>query len=572
MKQMQPDHRFLDDLTETSTRVEPARVVDDPDAASWDTACDVLVVGVGLAGVCAALRTAEDKSLDIIAIDRGDGGGASKLSGGVVYMGGGTRAQLEAGVEDTPENMASYLAYETGNIVRFDTVQRFARASVRFQDWLESYGARFGGPATTDKTSYPDEASLYFSGNELTVPARQRAKPVQRGHRAKPPKGGEPSDLSGQYLLPPLIASMERQPNVRFFRQTRATRMIVDRDGAVVGAEILRIPEGFAAWRHSKYMALSNNIVATALGLGGTLMSRIMRIESKKAKPMRIRVRKGVVLSAGGFGYNRAMMARTAPDYLASFPLGTIADDGSGIKLGMTVGGKTDLLDRISAWRFLYEPANWVKGCSIGPDGERLVGEEYYGARTGEAVFSRAGGKGWLITDEPLQAMVREEIRTMKKFLFQKIQFRAIQKQYTVSASTLEELASRIGVPADRMVNTIHTYNGYIERGEPDPLGKSEKYRRKIDIGPFYATDIGSALKLSPIPALTMGGLAVDEDTGEVLSNSGGKVKGLYAAGRTAVGICSHYYVSGLSLGDCVWSGLRAAETLKGNGGVQALV
>ncbi len=83
--------------------------------------------------------------------------------------------------------------------------------------------------------------------------------------------------------------------------------------------------------------------------------------------------------------------------------------------------------------------------------------------------------------------------------------------------------------------------------------------------------NIGEGLKLSPIPALTMGGLVVDEDTGEVLASEGGTVKGLYAAGRTAVGICSHYYVSGLSLGDCVWSGLRAAETLKGNGGVAAL-
>jgi hypothetical protein len=58
-KTVQPDNRFLDDLTETSDRVEPARVVADADAESWDAACDVLVVGVGLAGVCAALRTAE---------------------------------------------------------------------------------------------------------------------------------------------------------------------------------------------------------------------------------------------------------------------------------------------------------------------------------------------------------------------------------------------------------------------------------------------------------------------------------------------------------------------------------
>ena len=513
---MKPDHQFLDDLTPTSNRVEPAEVVADPDALSWDESCDMLVVGVGLAGVCAALRASEDSALAIITIDRGEGGGASKLSGGVIYMGGGTKAQKEAGITDDPENMANYLSFETGDIVRPETVRRFSEASSSFQDWLETYGARFGGPATEQKTSYPNDASLYYSGNELTVPGRERATPAPRGHRAKPESGGEPTKLSGQYLLPPLLRSMEEKPNVRFFRQTRATRLIVDGQGAVIGIEVQRMPSGFAAWRHSKAMAL--------------------------------------------------VMAKTAPDYLKSHPLGTIADDGSGIKLGMSVGAQTGSLDRISAWKFLYQPENWVKSCTVGPDGNRLVGEEYYGARTGEAVFSKAGGKGWMIMDQPLQQMVQEEIDGMDKMLFQKIQFRATQKDYTVSAPTLEELAFQIGVPADVMAETIRTYNDHITKGEPDPLGKSEKYRRTIDTGPYFATDIGDSLKVSPIPALTMGGLLVDEETGQVLSNEGGIVPGLYAAGRTAVGICSHYYVSGLSLGDCVFSGLRAAETIRDNG------
>lgn len=59
---------------------------------------------------------------------------------------------------------------------------------------------------------------------------------------------------------------------------------------------------------------------------------------------------------------------------------------------------------------------------------------------------------------------------------------------------------------------------------------------------------------------LTLGGLVVRERTGAVLSSYGAPVPGLYAAGRTAIGICSNAYVSGLSLADCVFSGRRAGK------------
>jgi 3-oxo-5alpha-steroid 4-dehydrogenase len=58
--------------------------------------------------------------------------------------------------------------------------------------------------------------------------------------------------------------------------------------------------------------------------------------------------------------------------------------------------------------------------------------------------------------------------------------------------------------------------------------------------------------------ALTLGGLKVDENSGQVLDANAIPVKGLYAAGRTAVGIPSNLYISGLSLADCVFSGRRA--------------
>jgi 3-oxo-5alpha-steroid 4-dehydrogenase len=72
--------------------------------------------------------------------------------------------------------------------------------------------------------------------------------------------------------------------------------------------------------------------------------------------------------------------------------------------------------------------------------------------------------------------------------------------------------------------------------------------------------DVSADSKLFPCPMITFGGLAVDEGTGLVKRADGSTIPGLYAAGRTAVGIASNSYVSGLSIADCVFSGRRAGR------------
>ena len=49
-----------------------------------------------------------------------------------------------------------------------------------------------------------------------------------------------------------------------------------------------------------------------------------------------------------------------------------------------------------------------------------------------------------------------------------------------------------------------------------------------------------------------------------MLGEVGVPIKGLYAAGRTAIGLPSKLYVSGLSAADCVFSGRRAARHASG--------
>jgi len=91
---------------------------------AWDDAADVVVVGYGGAGVVAALA-ARESGAEVLALDRYLGGGATTLSGGIVYAGGGTWVQREAGIDDDVDNMLAYLEAEVGDAVSASTLRRF---------------------------------------------------------------------------------------------------------------------------------------------------------------------------------------------------------------------------------------------------------------------------------------------------------------------------------------------------------------------------------------------------------------------------------------------------------------
>ena len=103
--------------------------VESADDVAWDSVADLVVVGYGGAGVCAALQ-ARELDLSVIAVDRFAGGGATRINGGVFYGGGGTEIQKEAGVGDTPEEMFRYLQLETQGVVSDETLRRFCETIV----------------------------------------------------------------------------------------------------------------------------------------------------------------------------------------------------------------------------------------------------------------------------------------------------------------------------------------------------------------------------------------------------------------------------------------------------------
>src|SRR5262245_24745617 len=104
------------DKPDSVTPIAAALDVGHPDEIAGSESADVVVVGWGAAGACAAIE-ARDAGASVIVIDRFEGGGASALSGGVVYAGGGTPQQQAAGHADTPQAMFAYLQHEVNGVV-----------------------------------------------------------------------------------------------------------------------------------------------------------------------------------------------------------------------------------------------------------------------------------------------------------------------------------------------------------------------------------------------------------------------------------------------------------------------
>src|SRR6476620_4930563 len=70
---------------------------------------DVVVVGFGIAGGCAALEAARAGARVLVLERAAVHGGTLAMSGGHFYLGGGTAVQRATGQPDSPEEMEKYL-------------------------------------------------------------------------------------------------------------------------------------------------------------------------------------------------------------------------------------------------------------------------------------------------------------------------------------------------------------------------------------------------------------------------------------------------------------------------------
>ena len=161
---------------------------------------DVLVVGFGIAGGCAAVEAAAAGASVLVLERAAVAGGTSALAGGHFYLGGGTVVQRATGHADSPDEMYAYLMAVTPD-PEPDKIRAYADGSAEHCDWLESLGFEF------ERSYYPEKAviqpqtqGLMYTGNEKVWPFRELAVPAPRGHKVP-----VPGDTQGARLVVDLL-------------------------------------------------------------------------------------------------------------------------------------------------------------------------------------------------------------------------------------------------------------------------------------------------------------------------------------------------------------------------------
>ena len=473
------------------------------EVTSWSDEFDVVVVGFGIAGGCAAVSAAAGGARVLVLERAAAAGGTTAMAGGHFYLGGGTAVQLATGHPDSAEEMYKYLV-AVSREPALDKIRAYCDGSVEHFNWLEALGFQFERSFYPGKVVVPPGTEgLSYTGNEKVWPFCEQAEPAPRGHSVP-----VPGELGGAAMVIDLLLKRAAELGVQMRYETGATNLIVE-DGAVAGV----------AWK------------------------RFTETGAVKAK--------SVIIAAGGFAMNAEMVAEYTPalgqerktkshGMVAPYILGNPNDDGLGIRMGVSAGGVAKNLDQLFITAAAYPPEILLTGVIVNKEGNRFVAEDSYHSRTSAFVLEQPEQTAYLIVDEAHLEM--PEMPLIK---------------FIDGYETVADIEAALGIPEGNLAATLTRYNANAANGEDPDFHKQSDYVAAQDTGPWGAFDL--SLGRAMYSGFTMGGLTVSLD-GEVLRADGSAIPGLYAAGACASNIAEDgkSYASGVQLGEGSFFGRRA--------------
>jgi tricarballylate dehydrogenase len=491
---------------------------------------NVVVIGAGNAGLCAALAAAE-QGARVTVLERApleERGGNSAFTAGafrITYDGASDLRRLMPDLTEAEwetNDFGSYpvesfyddMARVTESRCDPDLTETLVSGSLPTAEWLRGKGVRFG-PMYHSQAFKVDGRFRFWGG--LTVEA----------------VGG------GLGLVDTLSASAERA-GISLVYQARAVAL-VQQGGKLTGVET-RARDG------------STEVIPAD----------------------------AVVLASGGFQANTEWRTRyLGPGWDLAKVRGTRFNTGDGIRMALEIGARArgnwsgchavgwdrnapDFGDRRVGDGF--QKHSYPFGIIVNANGQRFVDEgadfrNLTYARYGREVLAQPHQFAWQIFDSKVTGLLRDEYRI---------------KQITrVTADTIEELTRKLdGVDPDAFLGTVKSYNEAVRVSIPfNPNVKDGRstegisppksnWANRIDTPPFEAYMITCGI------TFTFGGLDIDPRTGAVRADEGHPIPGLFACGELVGGLFYFNYPGGSGLTSGAVFG-RLAGTGAGRFGAQ---
>ena len=467
------------------------------DIHHWEQTTDLIVIGFGAAGSCAAIEARKAGS-NVLVLERSSGiGGTTSLATGHFYLGGGTRVQKANGIEDTADEMFTYLMENTPEPDEAK-IRAYADDSVDHFNWLVEQGVPFNDGYYRQKHfEQPTDECLIWSGNEKAWPYSQKAKPAPRGHKVEHVGSG------GGAVVMQRLGDTAKQAGVDFQFDARVTALVANESGRIVGVQ-------YKLFGEEKYA----------------------------------KAHKGVVIAAGGFSFNKEMVQEHCPELVSQnvWPQGTNNDDGSGIQLGIGAGGKAIHMSQIFLTAPFYPPESLLKAILINKHGKRFINEDSYHSRSATASINQPDGIAYLICDNAVFG--RPELGL----------------QELIDAwESVEEMEQDLELPEGSLQQTLAEYNKHAANGEDPEFHKYADWLQPLQEPPFAA--LQCSFGKSNYTGFTLGGLAVSIDAEVLDANNhaipGLYAAGACASNIAQDGTG---YSSGTCIGEATYFGRRAGR------------
>jgi len=446
-------------------------------------AADVIVVGCGVAGLSAAVA-AQERGANVLLLERapeGERGGNSRHTGAWLRMENSGEVSSDF-MEHLIENAGAPLDPSLIHLTADDS--RNWPGILRAMSFVDPEVVSTFAEQAAPTLNWLEGMGLRFV--RLEVPFLTSVQPRMQ------PSGG------GLAVIEALAPKLE-QLGGRILYEVAAQSLILDDNGAVTG----------------------------------------LRCIGKNNRRMEFRA-KAVILACGGFQGNAEMMARyigPRAAHLGMMSRGCHYNKGEGIRMALEIGAAS--CGDFGSWHASpMDPRSSHPGPSIyiypygilvNRLGQRFVDEapgptdETY-ENVARTINAQPGGIAWTLLDATASEMISNGA--------------AIRSEVPpVEGATLEELATKLGLPVDAVTATVAEYNAACRPGRYAPLEldglrteglaiRKSNWARPLERGPFKAYPIISSI------VFTFGGLRVNSQA-QVVNQQGDAIPGLYAAGET---------------------------------------